>query len=353
MSEETKDKETAEAGTGEPVSAETAGEEPQADSPAPEEREVPVESKEEPVETAEPEPRPPPAAKPARVTSPVAWLALFLALLTLAAVGYMIVEDRRTRAVEAAGSQSLERLASRVDESRESLSGLDNSLDELASSDEALESRIAGLQGEVERRARRIQGSGQMLDEVERVGRQQGIRLRLGRARVLGGELDGECPVQIDHGSRVCAGGEQRAEPARPAARGVECFEAERCGLHRARPRPAVSGRVAPRGFTSFEGHDVHEVLPAPRVAMPSSQRVQSRCTSPAAAVKAAGKAPLRTPLGLIAGHAVIKIRPRPVDEANGPGQGTTEVGCGLQRAFEIWRAGSRWRSWSRSRRRA
>ncbi|MDH3758719.1 MAG: uroporphyrinogen-III C-methyltransferase, partial [Gammaproteobacteria bacterium] len=153
MSEETKDKETAEAGTGEPVSAETAGEEPQADSPAPEEREVPVESKEEPVETAEPEPRPPPAAKPARVTSPVAWLALFLALLTLAAVGYMIVEDRRTRAVEAAGSQSLERLASRVDESRESLSGLDNSLDELASSDEALESRIAGLQGEVERRA--------------------------------------------------------------------------------------------------------------------------------------------------------------------------------------------------------
>ncbi|MDH3849189.1 MAG: uroporphyrinogen-III C-methyltransferase [Gammaproteobacteria bacterium] len=153
MSEETKDKETAEAGTGEPVSAEAADEEPQADSPAPEEREVPVESKEEPVETAEPEPRPPPAAKPARVTSPVAWLALFLALLTLAAVGYMIVEDRRTRAVEAAGSQSLERLASRVDESRESLSGLDNSLDELASSDEALESRIAGLQGEVERRA--------------------------------------------------------------------------------------------------------------------------------------------------------------------------------------------------------
>ena len=48
MSEETKDRETAEAGTGEPVSAEHAGEELQADSAAPEEQEGPAEIKEEP-----------------------------------------------------------------------------------------------------------------------------------------------------------------------------------------------------------------------------------------------------------------------------------------------------------------
>ena len=152
MSEEKNEKESAEAGTEEPVSNDAAVEEPQADLPAADQEGVPAESEKEPVEEAGPEPQPTPAAKPARVTSPVAWLALFLALLTLAAVGYMIVEDRRTRAVEEASSQSLERLAGRVDESRDSLSSLDDRLQDLASSDEALDSRIAGLQDEFERR---------------------------------------------------------------------------------------------------------------------------------------------------------------------------------------------------------
>jgi uncharacterized protein HemX len=78
---------------------------------------------------------------------------LFLALLTLAAVGYMIVEERRTRAVEEASSDSFERLAGRIDQSQQSLSSLDDSVDDLVSSDEALESRIAGLQRELEQRA--------------------------------------------------------------------------------------------------------------------------------------------------------------------------------------------------------
>jgi uroporphyrin-3 C-methyltransferase len=153
MSEETKDKETANAGTEEPVSTEAAGEEPQADIPEADERETRAEAGNEPAEEPEPRQQAVPAAKPPRATSPVAWLALFLSLLTLAAVGYMIVEDRRTRAVEAQSSQSLERLAGRVDESRESLSSLDDSLEDLVSSDEALDSRIAGLQDEFEQRA--------------------------------------------------------------------------------------------------------------------------------------------------------------------------------------------------------
>ena len=161
MSEETKAKESAEAGTEESVSAEAPDEEPQADSPAPDEQAEPeqrpaADEQVEPDQRPAPDERaerPAPAAKPARVTSPVAWLALFLSLLTLAAVGYVIVEDRRTRAAEEASSQSIERLAGRVEESRESLSGLDESLEDLVSSDEALASRIAGLQDEQERRA--------------------------------------------------------------------------------------------------------------------------------------------------------------------------------------------------------
>ena len=140
MSEETKDKETADAVTGEsvPDESEAAHEEPPVEDPA----------------TAEPDKESPkPAPQASRGTSAVAWLALFLALVTLAAVGYTIVEDRRTRAVEESSSDTLERLAGRMDESQSSLSGLENNLDDLASSDEALESRIADLQRDLERRA--------------------------------------------------------------------------------------------------------------------------------------------------------------------------------------------------------
>jgi uroporphyrin-3 C-methyltransferase len=138
MSEETKGKETAEAVTGESELAEAADDEAQAESPATPEQE------------AEP---PKPGAQSSRSTSSVAWLALFLALLTLAAVGYRIVEDRRTRAVEEASSDTLERLASRIDESQALLSGVEDDVEDLVSGDDALDSRIAGLQKELESRA--------------------------------------------------------------------------------------------------------------------------------------------------------------------------------------------------------
>ncbi len=138
--------------TGEPASDETeaAPEEPQAESPpAAAEKEQEQKKDEEPPQPAVktgPE-------KSARSTSAVAWLALFLALLTLAAAGYMIVEDRRTRAVEEASSDTLERLAGRIEDSQASLSELEDDLDDLASGDEALESRIADLQRDLEQSA--------------------------------------------------------------------------------------------------------------------------------------------------------------------------------------------------------
>ena len=149
MSEETKDRETADAGTGEEVSAEAREAEAQAGQEAVIEDEPQAEQQAAMKEQAAPKAVP----QPRRGTSPVSWLALFLALLTLAAVGYMIVEERRTRAVEQSSSASLERLQSRIDESRQTLSSLDDSLDGLVSSDEDLETRIAGLQRELEQRA--------------------------------------------------------------------------------------------------------------------------------------------------------------------------------------------------------
>jgi uroporphyrin-3 C-methyltransferase len=149
MSEETRDRETADAGAAEDVSAKATEKETWADQEAAAEEALQAEPQaaaKEPAASGA-------AAQPRRGTSPVSWLALFLALLTLAAVGYMIVEERRTRTVEEASSESFERLAGRIDESQQSLSSLDDSVDDLVSSDEALESRIAGLQRELEQRA--------------------------------------------------------------------------------------------------------------------------------------------------------------------------------------------------------
>ena len=153
MSEENKDKETAEAVTGEAVSADPADVEPDAEQPEqPAEKDAAAVADTAPAEKRKDKAAPPPAT-PRRGTSPVSWLALFLALVTLAAVGYMIVEDRRTRAIEEASSDSIDRLAGRLDESQESLAGLDESLEDLAATGETLESRIAGLQKDVEDRA--------------------------------------------------------------------------------------------------------------------------------------------------------------------------------------------------------
>jgi uroporphyrin-3 C-methyltransferase len=91
-----------------------------------------------------------------RSTSPVSWLALFLALLTLAAVGYMIVEDRRTRAATAESSDSIVALSGQIDASQRSLSELNDDLASLADNDETTRSRVETLQQEVEERIRQL-----------------------------------------------------------------------------------------------------------------------------------------------------------------------------------------------------
>jgi len=145
MSEDSKDEETVEAVAEEPVLEEPVVEEPVVEEPVVEE---PV-AEEPQVETA------PPTAKPAkRGTSPVSWLALFLSFLTLAAVGYMVMEDRRTQEATEAGGDSLAQLSGRVDESRQSLSELDRNLTDLASSDESMRSRVESLQQSIEERVR-------------------------------------------------------------------------------------------------------------------------------------------------------------------------------------------------------
>ena len=89
MSEKTKDKETAEAVTGEPVSADTGDTEPETEQPG-ETAERKEEADAVPVGKLEDKAPPPPPAAPRRGTSPVSWLALFLSLLALAAAVLLV-----------------------------------------------------------------------------------------------------------------------------------------------------------------------------------------------------------------------------------------------------------------------
>lgn len=153
MSEDSKDEETAEAVTEEPVVEEPRTEEPEVEEAVADEPQVDAT---------------PPVDKPAkRGTSPVSWLALFLSFLTLAAVGYMIMEDRRTQEATEAGSDSLAQLSGRVNESRQSLSDLDKNLADLASSDENTRSRVESLQQDIEERVRLLDSLPSRMSNLE------------------------------------------------------------------------------------------------------------------------------------------------------------------------------------------
>jgi len=118
---------------------------------------------EEPLPEPDPEPEPQPlpeAAKAVRRKSGgVAWLSLFLALISLAAVAYMQVQEWRAQSDADQSASSLADLRSRLASSSDSLSNLDRGLSELAAADAQAASELERVQGEVNQRI-------QMLDSL-------------------------------------------------------------------------------------------------------------------------------------------------------------------------------------------
>ena len=124
-----------------------------ADKDLPEEEEAIVE---EPLPEPEPEPEPEPLPEVTKTerkgSGGVAWLALFLALVTMASVGYRQVQDWRAQSVADQSASSLSDLRNRLASSSESLSNLDRGLSELAAADAQAASELERLQGEVNQR---------------------------------------------------------------------------------------------------------------------------------------------------------------------------------------------------------
>ncbi len=176
MSKNSKVEETAEAVADEPVVEEAVADEPVVEEPVVEEV-----TREEPQPEAPPVPPTKNSAASRRAasrhgTSPVSWLALFLSLMTLAAVGYMVMEDQRTLDAATSSSDSIARLSGRVDESRQSLSELDQNLADLTSSDESIQSRVESLQQDIEDRVRLLDSlPGRMSNLENSVASLQGV----------------------------------------------------------------------------------------------------------------------------------------------------------------------------------
>jgi uroporphyrin-3 C-methyltransferase len=107
----------------------------------------------------EPEPEPEPAKAVRKGSGGVAWLAVVLALLALASVAYMQVQDWRAQSAADQSATSLADLRDRFASSRESLESLDRGLSELAAADAQAASDLERLQSEINQRI-------QMLDSL-------------------------------------------------------------------------------------------------------------------------------------------------------------------------------------------
>jgi len=97
-------------------------------------------------------PAPEPAASNKKGSGGVAWLALFLAMIATAGIGYMVVQDWRARGDADQSASILAELRSRVASSNESMSSLDAGLAQLAEADVQTASEFERLQADLENR---------------------------------------------------------------------------------------------------------------------------------------------------------------------------------------------------------
>ncbi len=92
----------------------------------------------------------PPAATPGSRSNAVAWLALFLALVAAAAVGYSIIEDWRASRTAAAESRdlagSVDRIRDNLAAAEAGIAALESSTGDLAAADDRLASELARLE---------------------------------------------------------------------------------------------------------------------------------------------------------------------------------------------------------------
>lgn len=98
----------------------------------------------------------------------IAWLALFLSLLALAALGYMLVDDWREQGDADQSASTLTDLRSQIASSSESLSNLQSGLADLAAADAQAASELESLHSALENRIQLLDALPSRMSNVER-----------------------------------------------------------------------------------------------------------------------------------------------------------------------------------------
>ena len=125
-----------------------------------------------PEPTPEPTPEPKPKAKPDNHRSGgVAWLALLVSVIALAAVGYTIYEDWRTQRDLALSNGNIEgsiaNLAGRIDTAREALVSIEAQLAALADADAGVAENIDALARDLNDRMRQVDALPSRISNLE------------------------------------------------------------------------------------------------------------------------------------------------------------------------------------------
>ena len=126
-----------------------SNEDEQKDAEFPDEDELVVD---ETVDEPEALPAPDTAVADRKGSGGIAWLALFIALIAAAGIGYTIFQDWRAESAATQSASSLAELGSRLASSTESLSSLERSLAELTVADSRITSELNALQADLENR---------------------------------------------------------------------------------------------------------------------------------------------------------------------------------------------------------
>jgi uroporphyrin-3 C-methyltransferase len=142
----------------------TKNDEPQKDAEFPEEEELVVD---EVADEPEALPAPEPVTTAKKGSGGIAWLALFLAFIATAGVGYMIMQDWRAQGDEDQQASALANLRSDLASSSDALSALDQGLAALAEADARTVAQLQSVQADLERRLQLVDSLPSRMSNLE------------------------------------------------------------------------------------------------------------------------------------------------------------------------------------------
>jgi len=106
--------------------------------------------------------------KKGAASASIAWLAMFLALITIAGVGYLLLENMRKQGEVDASSQALATVQRQLDSSSQSIDRLQGNITDLSGDDSRATASIEDLRRDIERRAALLDSLPSRMSNLER-----------------------------------------------------------------------------------------------------------------------------------------------------------------------------------------